>query len=284
MPQQQRRSVAATQVKAAPQCWRSACYNSAIATWVVAALPRRVLQQRRNNVANCNAPGHRCSIARSCSVASLLAIAAAAVELYTSDFCRTSIGFSSDVRPTFLRPTFVQRPACIIINVIVLRPACITVDGIALRPCWRHHPTSYLRHYWRHRPTSCWRHPPTVLRPVVLPTWHPAPTSCCLDVLCDTVLQSCVLHIVVVHLVVLCLVAYLVAFCRTTVLQLGRFKPYIVLEFCNWGIILVQNFGAWDNTMSSDDESSITHPEPRYQLRNNTQPFEPISLSSRSSR
>ncbi len=36
--------------------------------------------------------------------------------------------------------------------------------------------------------------------------------------------------------------------------------------------------------MSSDDESSTTHPEPRYQLWSNTQPFEPISLSSRSSR
>ncbi len=36
--------------------------------------------------------------------------------------------------------------------------------------------------------------------------------------------------------------------------------------------------------MSSDDESIITHPEPRYQLRSNTQSFEPISLSSRSSR
>ncbi len=64
----------------------------------------------------------------------------------------------------------------------------------------------------------------------------------------------------------------------------GRFKPYIVLEFCNWGIILVQKFGAWDNTMSSDDESTTTHPELRYQLQSNTQPFEPISLSSWSSR
>jgi hypothetical protein len=36
--------------------------------------------------------------------------------------------------------------------------------------------------------------------------------------------------------------------------------------------------------MFSDDESSITHPELRYQLRSNTQPFEPISLNSRSSR
>ncbi len=36
--------------------------------------------------------------------------------------------------------------------------------------------------------------------------------------------------------------------------------------------------------MSSDDESTITHLKPRYQLRSNTQPFELISLSSRSSR
>jgi hypothetical protein len=35
--------------------------------------------------------------------------------------------------------------------------------------------------------------------------------------------------------------------------------------------------------MSSDDESSTARPEPRYQLRSNTQSFEPISLSSRSS-
>ncbi len=36
--------------------------------------------------------------------------------------------------------------------------------------------------------------------------------------------------------------------------------------------------------MSSDDKSSIAQPEPRYQLRSNTQSFEPISLSSRASR
>jgi hypothetical protein len=36
--------------------------------------------------------------------------------------------------------------------------------------------------------------------------------------------------------------------------------------------------------MSSDDENTIAHIEPRYQLRTNTQPFESISLSSRSSR
>jgi hypothetical protein len=46
---------------------------------------------------------------------------------------------------------------------------------------------------------------------------------------------------------------------------------------------LLSNFGAWDNTMSSDDESTTVQLEPRYQLRNNTQSFEPISLSSRSS-
>jgi len=36
--------------------------------------------------------------------------------------------------------------------------------------------------------------------------------------------------------------------------------------------------------MSSDDESTTARPEPRYQLRSNTQSLEPISLSSRSSR
>ncbi len=36
--------------------------------------------------------------------------------------------------------------------------------------------------------------------------------------------------------------------------------------------------------MSSNDESTTVHPELRYQLRSNTQSFEPISLSSRSSR
>ncbi len=36
--------------------------------------------------------------------------------------------------------------------------------------------------------------------------------------------------------------------------------------------------------MSSDDESTTAKPEPRYQLRSNTQSFEPISLNSRASR
>jgi hypothetical protein len=35
--------------------------------------------------------------------------------------------------------------------------------------------------------------------------------------------------------------------------------------------------------MSSNDESTTAQPKPMYQLRNNTQSFEPISLSSRSS-
>jgi hypothetical protein len=29
---------------------------------------------------------------------------------------------------------------------------------------------------------------------------------------------------------------------------------------------MLQNFGAWDNTMFLDDESIITQPEPKYQL------------------
>jgi len=45
----------------------------------------------------------------------------------------------------------------------------------------------------------------------------------------------------------------------------------------------ITKFWAWDNTMSSDDESTIAQPEPRFQLRSNTQSFEPISLNSRSS-
>jgi hypothetical protein len=36
--------------------------------------------------------------------------------------------------------------------------------------------------------------------------------------------------------------------------------------------------------MSSNDESTTTQPEPKYQLQSNTQSFEPISLNSRSSR
>jgi len=39
-----------------------------------------------------------------------------------------------------------------------------------------------------------------------------------------------------------------------------------------------------DNTMSWDDESNTVQPKPRYQLQNNTQSFESISLSSRSLR
>jgi hypothetical protein len=39
--------------------------------------------------------------------------------------------------------------------------------------------------------------------------------------------------------------------------------------------------GTWDNTMTSYDESIITQPKLKYQLRTNTQSFEPIFLSSR---
>ncbi len=47
---------------------------------------------------------------------------------------------------------------------------------------------------------------------------------------------------------------------------------------------MLQIFGAWDNTMSLDDENTTAHPKLRYQLRSNTQSFELISLSSRYSR
>jgi hypothetical protein len=42
------------------------------------------------------------------------------------------------------------------------------------------------------------------------------------------------------------------------------FKPYVVLELCNYFSILLQSFGAWDNTMSLDDESTTVQPKPRY--------------------
>jgi hypothetical protein len=61
------------------------------------------------------------------------------------------------------------------------------------------------------------------------------------------------------------------------------FKPYVVLQLCSQCFVLLQKFGARDNTMSSNDESIIVQLEPRYQLRSNTQSFESISLSSRSS-
>jgi len=48
--------------------------------------------------------------------------------------------------------------------------------------------------------------------------------------------------------------------------------------------VLLQNFGAWDNSMSSDDKNTNAQLEPRYQLQRNTQSFELISLNSRSSR
>jgi len=43
---------------------------------------------------------------------------------------------------------------------------------------------------------------------------------------------------------------------------------------------IATNFGAWDNTMSLDDENTTTQPEPRYQLQSNTQSFELDSFNS----
>jgi hypothetical protein len=37
-----------------------------------------------------------------------------------------------------------------------------------------------------------------------------------------------------------------------------------MLKFGSQGFILLQNFGAWDNTMSSDDKDITAHPKPRY--------------------
>ncbi len=48
------------------------------------------------------------------------------------------------------------------------------------------------------------------------------------------------------------------------------FKPYVVSELCSYCFVLLQNFGAWDHTMSSDDENTTTQLEPRYQLQSNT--------------
>ncbi len=97
--------------------------------------------QRRNNVASCNALGHRCSVARSCSVALPPAIAAAAAELYMSDFRRTSIQLSSiqlpsDFRPSNFRPTsgpasLLTSSSCVPADVIVLRPAYVIADVTA---------------------------------------------------------------------------------------------------------------------------------------------------------
>jgi hypothetical protein len=58
------------------------------------------------------------------------------------------------------------------------------------------------------------------------------------------------------------------------------FKLYVVLELCSWCSVLLQNFEAWDNTMSLNDESTTTQPQPKYQLRKNTQSLKSISLSS----
>jgi hypothetical protein len=94
---------------------------------VVATVPEEryklqcVAGQRRNNAASCNAPGHRCSVARSCSVAPPPAIAATMAEIYTSDvglssdLCRTSVQLSSVELPSDVRP-------CVIADVIILRP------------------------------------------------------------------------------------------------------------------------------------------------------------------
>jgi hypothetical protein len=62
----------------------------------------------------------------------------------------------------------------------------------------------------------------------------------------------------------------------TYIFDIIFFKPYLVFY-------IFTKFWVWDNTMSSDDESTTTQPELKYPLWNNTQSFEPISLNSQSS-
>jgi hypothetical protein len=125
----------------------------------------------RSNVASCNALS---ASPRHCVPAPSPAIA----ELCSFDFCRTSVGLSSDVRQTFVGlssnvcPTsvglssdfhrtfvehsFVLRPAYVIADVIVLRPAgVIHLPSCALLSCRLDvlHPrpaafTSYVISYW----------------------------------------------------------------------------------------------------------------------------------------
>jgi hypothetical protein len=117
-----------------------------------------------------------------------------------------------------------------------------------------------------------------VLRPVVL-----RPTSSCPTPYYPTSCRPAILRPTFSSNIYLTSVQYL---CVTGYSQQRTlfFKLCVVLEFCSYCCVLSQHFRAWDNTMSSDDESTTARPEPRYQLRSNTQSFEPISLSSRSSR
>jgi hypothetical protein len=147
------------------------------------------------------------------------------------------------------------------------------------------------------RLTSCMSHPVVLCHAILcLTPCHPMSYSCH-----HVVLPSCALS----SYVLFCRLAFSSNICLTFVRPLSDvrltsmrslcvtshsqqhtviFKLYVVLKFCNQWCVLSQHFRAWDNTMSSDDESTTARPEPRYQLRSNTQSFEPISLSSRSSR
>ncbi len=93
------------------------------------------LPSLQNNVAlpavaaSTRAACHRCNIARSCSVVSPPAIVAAAVELYTSDFRRTSVQLPSDVRPASL----LTSSSCIRHVSLLMSSPCIPADVIILR-------------------------------------------------------------------------------------------------------------------------------------------------------
>jgi len=93
-------------VPRSPTC----CYSSTIRTLQAP----RVASQCRSNVTSCSAPSHRCSVARTCSVAPLPVIAATAAEFYTFDFGPSFDGLLLDIRPICVRRpsefclTFVQ--------------------------------------------------------------------------------------------------------------------------------------------------------------------------------
>jgi hypothetical protein len=217
------------------------CYNSATTTLGAAALPA-ITAALWGAVVYCRrppSPQWRLSSTRSTFVRLSLDVRSTFVRRpldfhrmsvqLLSDVCRTSVhDLPSWVLPTSLltsssclRHCWRHRPAYVIVDIIILLTSLLTSS-------------SCLCHYWHHRPAyvivdvivllvsllttssclrQCRRHRLAVLCPVVLPTWHPVltscrldilcPTSCCLDVLRNTVLQSCVLHSVVVHLVVL---------------------------------------------------------------------------------
>ncbi len=120
-------AIAAT-LRSPARCWPSQQRCDVQRVAAAASEERCKLQcvagQRRNNAASYNAPGHCCSVARSCSVLSPPAIAVAAAELYSSDFRRTSVQLSS-----------VKLPFDVRLVSLLTSSSCVPADVIVLRPC-----------------------------------------------------------------------------------------------------------------------------------------------------